>query len=137
MSEQSRFPRSILGRMFPEGFVAALMESSTEAIRALDALSHTRLAREDVIIMPGQRALEIDASHHPSLELGPPLRGEEAVTSQEFLAGALLGDVLIGIRAGSEVTALAVTEVLTAEGARPVHAFGPAGQAHELTKVSA
>lgn len=123
MSEQSRFPRSVLGRVFPEGFVAGLMESSSQAGRVLEALSRAGIERGDVRVLPGLWALEIDASSHPSLAVAPVAPGEAAV-SQEFLAGALLGDVLVGIRAWSDVGFQAVAGVLVQEGVGCVRHFG-------------
>lgn len=123
MSEQTRFPRSILGRTFPQGFVAGLIESPSEGVRILDALSRSGLAREDVRVLPGQWALEIDASSHPSLAVAPSAPGEAAV-SQEFLAGALLGDLLVGIRARSDADAQVVAGVLVKEGVGCVRHFG-------------
>lgn len=124
MGEKSLFPRSIFGRVFAEGFVAALMESPVQAARTLEALEETGLRGMDVRVLPGELALEIDASHHPSLAMAASAAGE-ALVSEEFVAGALLGDVLVGVRASSETSARAAWEILATEGATVVRHFGP------------
>lgn len=124
MSEKSLFPRSIFGRVFAEGFVAALMESPVQAARTMEALEGTGLPGMDVRALPGELALEIDASHHPSLAMAASAAGEAAV-SEEYIAGALLGDVLVGVRAPSRTSARVASEILAAEGATVVRHFGP------------
>jgi len=120
--EQSRFPRSILDHGFPEGFVAGMVEVPASVPRVIEALEGAGLSRDDVRVLPGGSALEIDASHHPSLATAPARPGERAA-SEEFVAGALLGDVLVGVRARSDDRARRVARVLWEEGVRCVYHF--------------
>jgi len=138
MSEQSRFPRSLFGGVFAGGFVAGLVEDSSGARHVLEALAQMGLGPQDVRILPGECALEIDASRHPSLAVGPPAPGE-AAASQGFLAGALLGDLLIAVRAPSDEEARAVTATILRVGATYVRYYEPTSvrTVEELSGVSA
>lgn len=122
MREQARFPRSILGQGFPEGFVAGMVEEESSIPGIIEAL-RSRGLEGDVRVLPGARAAEIDATHHPSLASAEPCRGE-VEASQELLAAAFLGDVLLGLAAGSEERAQEIAEVLAREGVRCVFHFG-------------
>ena len=117
MGGENRFPRSILGRAFPEGFVAVMVEEPSAVARLRRALAPVGSDRDDVRVVPGALALEVDASHHPSLATTPGAPEEDAV-SEEFVAGALLGDLLVGIRAGSSARAREIARVLLHEGVR-------------------
>ncbi|HEX6261992.1 MAG TPA: hypothetical protein VF097_03995 [Actinomycetota bacterium] len=137
MSEQSPFPRSIYGRAFGEGFVAALVDSRVEATRLVELLAVTGIRRGDVGVLPGELALVIDASHHPSLAVSPPAPGEVAV-SEKYVAGALLGDVLLAVRTPAERRARVVAGILLSEGASLVFHFGPGFlRAPDLTEAAA
>lgn len=122
MTQQGRFPRSILGSGFREGFVAGLVEDVSSVPNVLGALARGGFVGEDVRVFAGETALQIDASHHPSLASAPCSPGE-ADASQEFIAGALLGDVLVGVRAGSEAPANDAARILIGEGVDCVHQF--------------
>jgi hypothetical protein len=117
MEAQSRFPRSILGKVFPDGFVAVMVEEPSTVSHVLVALARIGVGEGDVRVVPGGRALEIDGSHHPSLDASVPVSGEDEV-SGIFVAGALLGDVLVGIRAPSSADAGEIVQVLLEERTR-------------------
>ncbi|HEX6206830.1 MAG TPA: hypothetical protein VF058_00575 [Actinomycetota bacterium] len=137
MSEQSPFPRSIYGGAFREGFVAALVDSRVEATRLVDLLSVTGIRRSDVGVLPGDLALVIDGSHHPSLAVSEAAPGEAAV-SERYVSGALLGDVLVAVRTPSEPHARAVARILLSEGASLVYHFGPGFlRAPDMTEAAA
>ena len=123
MTEQSRFPRSIFGRGFPEGFIAGLLEDPDAVPRVLASLREAGTAESDVRVIPGEHALRIDTSHHPSLATWPCTAGEAEV-SERFVAGAMLGDLVVAIRAGSERHAIEVADVLVGSGVHYVHRFG-------------
>ena len=136
MMEKSRFPRSILGRSFPEGFVAGVVEERS-AVPAY-ALLRAGIPPQDIRVVPGTLALEIDASGHPSLAHLPCAAGEEAA-SQEFLAAALLGDAIVGVRADSDALARTLARILEEEGVGCMHLFGPESvrRPQELAEASA
>lgn len=136
MEEQSPFPRSILGGGQAEGFVAGLVEDRRAVPQVLDALRRAGIGLGDVHVLPGETALEIDASHHPSLASAPCAPGEHEV-SQEFIAGTLLGDVLLGVRAPSETEAGTVARVLIDEGVSSVYRFSAGSVRPPLELVGA
>jgi len=121
--EHSRFPRSILGQVFAEGFVAGLMEEQSALPDLLETLAREGISAEDVRVLPGEWALRMDTSHHPSLATEPPAAGEDEA-SQYFMAGALLGDVLVGVRAGSDQKVSELSSVLEAAGITRLYRFG-------------
>lgn len=125
MEEHDRFPRSILGREFPKGFVGGMVEDRSALPRVLGGLGEAGVREGEVRVLPGERALEVDASSIAmrATVARPP---GEAAASAVFLAGALLGDVLIGVEAASEDRARAVARVLLEEGVSLIHHFGPA-----------
>lgn len=115
MKRKAPFPRSILGGGFEGGFVAGSVADASRMPRILEALKSLALDRDRVRAFPGIRALELDASDHPSLALGSPLPGE-VVASGFLVAGALLNDVIIAVEAPSEERAVLVSQLLFAEG---------------------
>lgn len=129
MAEQSRFPRSLLGRGFPEGFVAGMVGEPSAAPGVLEALARAGFGGDDVRVLPGEWALEIDASDHPSLASEPQVPGEHDA-SEEFLSGALLGDVLVGVRTRSQERVRVAARILLDEGVGCVHHFGPGSVQH-------
>lgn len=114
------FPHGLFARRYPDGYLLAVMEQECECDKAVAELLEVGFRSEDVWVVAGQDALALDAGAAPPAHSPRPMQPE----AEEYLAAALLGDVLVAVHARQVDDANRAAMILVGYGAKSLRTYG-------------